>query len=169
MEARRCHKCGSVMLPTKRMTVNFAFSSLEFACTRCAKKVSVPEKMMVGAMLFTGAIGLASADPIYMFGGIVTAMMPFYRRMRNPLMSEETLALAAGIIPDSLPDESKPAIKPKPVEKRSKAFDAAEAAIDRALADRTASKSLTKRPVAASERFHGSRTATEGGFGRRRS
>lgn len=155
------------MLPSKRMTVNFAFSSMEFACTRCAKRVSVPEKMMAGAMLFTGAVGLASADPIYMFGGVVTAMMPFYRRMRNPLMSEETLALAAGIIPDRLSEDAVSA-KPKPVEKRSKSFDAADAAIERALAERTASKPLVKRPVAAAERFHGSRPAAEGGFGRRR-
>lgn len=168
MEARRCHKCGSAMLPSKRTTVNFAFSSLEFACMRCAKKVSVPEKLMTGAMLFTGAIGVASADPIYMLGGMITAMMPFYRRMRNPLMSEETLALAAGIIPDHLPDAAAPATKPRPVETRSKAFDAADAAIDRALAERLASKPSIKRPVTASERFHGTRTATEGGFGRRR-
>ncbi len=174
MEARRCHKCGSVMLPSQRMTINFAFSSLEYKCTRCTKKIAVPEKMMTGAMLIAGTMAIASADPMYMTGGLFVMLSPFYRRLRNPVMDEQTLALGLGIIPtgpllDTPLTSSRAANKATAAEERSqRELDAAQAAIERALAERNASKPLVKRPVAAAERFHGSRPAAEGGFGRRR-
>lgn len=156
------------MLPSKRATINFVFSSLEFTCTRCQKRISLPEKMMTASMLFTGVAGLASAEPAYMFGGVLVAAAPFFRRMRNPVMSEETIALGLGIIPDALAEGEAPR-KPKASEPKSRAFDAAENAIDRAIAARgVAAAPAARQPIAAAERFHGSRGPADTGFGRRR-
>lgn len=155
------------MVPRQTLYFNFVFTQVEFACTKCHKKIAVSGKMMIGASLFTGLMGLVSADPIYMFGGVVVAAMPFYRRMRNPVMSEETIALGAGIIPDNVVQEL--AQRPRNSEPKSTSISAAEEAIDRAVAASLSMRSPpVRRPIAAAERFHGSRSVGDDGFGRRR-
>ncbi len=172
MEARRCHKCGSAMLPCQTLYFNFVFTQVEFACTKCHKKIAVSGKMMIGASLMTGLIGLGTGNPLYMTGGLFIMLSPFYRRMRNPVMDEQTLALGLGIIPTSPLDEKAvlPVRVPKEpvVERPSRAFESAEAAIDRAIADRQQRTSGLKKPPVG-QRFVGSREAAgAAGFGRRR-
>lgn len=92
MHLRKCHKCGYAMLPQSRVTYNYLFSSLNYRCLKCQGKIQVPENVTTGMMVAVGLGCIVAGNSFYVALGAFVIVIPFWRGLRNPELSRETMA-----------------------------------------------------------------------------
>jgi len=99
------------MIPESRVTYNYVISSLNYRCVKCQAKVQVPESKGTGVMVVVGLGFLAMGQTVYAAIGLLVIVAPFWRRLRNPVLSKEAMAALglAELTPADIEPQRQPA------------------------------------------------------------